>query len=116
MQQGRSSPLWVVDVFGVWNRFSTAQGCSQGRVRLCGQPNRATYQDVCAGTTGHAEVVKITFDPHVISYEDILNVFFATHDPTTLNRRAPTRERSIARPFSTTRPNRKLSRNNASPS
>ena len=45
-----------------------------------------TYQQVCAGSTGHAEVVQITFDPGVISYRDLLDVFFVVHDPTTLNR------------------------------
>ena len=45
-----------------------------------------TYQQVCSETTGHAEVVQITFDPEVISYEDILYIFWRTHDPTTLNR------------------------------
>lgn len=45
-----------------------------------------TYEDVCAGKTGHAEVVQITFNPAVISLEKILQIFFATHDPTTLNR------------------------------
>lgn len=45
-----------------------------------------TYDNVCAGTTGHAEVVRIEFDPAVISYHDILEVFFTIHDPTTLNR------------------------------
>lgn len=45
-----------------------------------------TYRQVCAGTTGHAEVVQITYDPDVISYADILYVFWRTHDPTTLNR------------------------------
>jgi peptide-methionine (S)-S-oxide reductase len=48
-----------------------------------------TYEDVCAGTTGHAEVVQVTFDPDVITYGEILQVFFATHDPTTLNRQGP---------------------------
>jgi peptide-methionine (S)-S-oxide reductase len=48
-----------------------------------------TYRQVCSGTTGHAEVVQITFDPSVVSYRDILNVFFASHDPTTLNRQGP---------------------------
>jgi peptide-methionine (S)-S-oxide reductase len=51
-----------------------------------GRTTAPTYHDVCTGNTGHAEVVQITFDPDTISYEDILNVFFATHDPTTLNR------------------------------
>jgi peptide-methionine (S)-S-oxide reductase len=45
-----------------------------------------TYRDVCSGTTGHAEVVQVTFDPAVVSYSDVLDVFFVTHDPTTLNR------------------------------
>jgi peptide-methionine (S)-S-oxide reductase len=45
-----------------------------------------TYEQVCSGTTGHAEVVQVTFDPAVIPYRDILGIFFATHDPTTPNR------------------------------
>lgn len=49
------------------------------------KPN-PTYKEVCSGTTGHAEVVQITFDPSVISFEEILEIFFQTHDPTTLNR------------------------------
>ena len=45
-----------------------------------------SYEDVCTGTTGHAEVVQITFDPQVVTFEDLLHVFFTIHDPTTLNR------------------------------
>ncbi|HWT03588.1 MAG TPA: peptide-methionine (S)-S-oxide reductase MsrA [Pyrinomonadaceae bacterium] len=45
-----------------------------------------TYRQVCAGTTGHAEVVRVTFDPRVVSFREVLEVFFTIHDPTTLNR------------------------------
>ena len=44
------------------------------------------YEQVCSGASGHAEVVRVTFDPDVVSYRDLLGVFFAIHDPTTLNR------------------------------
>jgi peptide-methionine (S)-S-oxide reductase len=50
-----------------------------------GQLPDPTYEDICGGDTGHAEVVRVTFDPAVISYADLLEVFFAIHDPTTLN-------------------------------
>jgi len=51
-----------------------------------GTTENPTYEEVCRGTTGHAEVVQIEFDPARISFREILEVFFATHDPTTLNR------------------------------
>jgi len=57
-----------------------ASGYSGGKT-----PN-PTYQQVCSGATGHAEVVQITFDPQLLSYKEILQVFFTIHDPTTLNR------------------------------
>lgn len=59
---------------------SVVPGYSGGSV-----PN-PTYTEVCAGSTGHAEAIQITFDPNVITYRTILEVFFATHNPTTLNR------------------------------
>ncbi|MGZ8900253.1 MAG: peptide-methionine (S)-S-oxide reductase MsrA [Limisphaerales bacterium] len=51
-----------------------------------GHEDNPSYRAVCSGTTGHAEVVQIRFDPSVVSYRDLLNVFFTIHDPTTLNR------------------------------
>ena len=51
-----------------------------------GKMDHPSYEQVCSGRTGHAEVIQVTFDLQVISFADILNVFFATHDPTTLNR------------------------------
>lgn len=50
-----------------------------------GQVPNPTYERVCSGTTGHAEVVQVTFDPEVMSFADLLHVFFTIHDPTTLN-------------------------------
>ena len=54
-----------------------------------GSVQNPTYEQVSAGTTGHAEAVQVTFDPGVISFKEILEIFFATHDPTTLNRQGP---------------------------
>lgn len=51
-----------------------------------GHVKNPTYNEVCTGNTGHAEVVQITFDPEIVSFSEILEVFFVTHDPTTLNR------------------------------
>ncbi len=51
-----------------------------------GSVKNPTYRQVCEGTTGHAEAVRITFDPQVVSYAELLRVFFTIHDPTTLNR------------------------------
>jgi peptide-methionine (S)-S-oxide reductase len=51
-----------------------------------GSTKNPTYEEVCGGRTGHAEVIKIEFDPGEIAFKDLLTVFFATHDPTTLNR------------------------------
>ncbi|MBZ0281135.1 MAG: peptide-methionine (S)-S-oxide reductase MsrA [Anaerolineae bacterium] len=51
-----------------------------------GQVKNPNYRQVCTGTTGHAEVVRVTYDPQVIGFKDLLDVFFTIHDPTTLNR------------------------------
>ena len=51
-----------------------------------GHVQNPDYKSVCSGRTGHAEVVQVTFDPGVVSYEEVLGIFFAIHDPTTLNR------------------------------
>lgn len=51
-----------------------------------GKTANPTYRDICSGMTGHAEVVQVLFDPEIISYREILEVFFTVHDPTTLNR------------------------------
>jgi peptide-methionine (S)-S-oxide reductase len=51
-----------------------------------GKTPKPTYDDVCGGGTGHAEVVRVTFDPAVLAYDELLGVFFSIHDPTTLNR------------------------------
>ena len=51
-----------------------------------GDKANPTYEEVCTGTTGHAEVVQVKFDSEIVSYREILDVFFSTHDPTTLNR------------------------------
>ena len=51
-----------------------------------GQSANPTYEEVCSGRTGHAEVTRLTFDPKVVSFREILEVFFVIHDPTTLNR------------------------------
>ena len=51
-----------------------------------GTKSNPTYEDICTGATGHAEAIRITYDPDEIAYGDLLDIFFATHDPTTLNR------------------------------
>jgi peptide-methionine (S)-S-oxide reductase len=51
-----------------------------------GRTEKPNYRDVCTGTTGHVEVVQVTFDPEIVSYREILEIFFAIHDPTSLDR------------------------------
>ena len=54
-----------------------------------GETDDPSYREVCSGRTGHAEVVQVAYDPDVVGYDDLLAVFFATHDPTQLNRQGP---------------------------
>ncbi len=74
--------FWCIEaIFEELNGVEQVEsGYSGGRI------DNSTYEQVCTGTTGHAEVVQVTFDPKVISLKEILEVFFTVHDPTTLNR------------------------------
>ena len=71
-------------------KFSKLDGIIKTEVGYCGGHSTETnYKEVCTGTTNHAEVVKLDFDPKIISYEKILEFFFEIHDPTTLNSQGP---------------------------
>ena len=71
-------------------KFSKVNGVVKTEVGYCGgNSSTTTYKEVCTGTTNHAEVVKIDFDEKIISYEKILDIFFESHDPTTLNSQGP---------------------------
>jgi len=74
--------FWCVEA--VFQRLEGVHSVVSGY--MGGQTKNPTYQDVCSGKTGHAEVSQIDFDPGTISYVDLLKVFFETHDPTQLNR------------------------------
>jgi peptide-methionine (S)-S-oxide reductase len=71
-------------------KFSKLEGVIKTEVGYCGGDSKeTTYKEVCTGNTNHAEVVKLDFDPTVISYEKILDFFFEIHDSTTLNSQGP---------------------------
>jgi peptide-methionine (S)-S-oxide reductase len=71
-------------------KFSKLEGIIKTEVGYCGGDSKeTTYKEVCTGNTNHAEVVKLDFDPKIISYEKILDFFFEIHDPTTLNSQGP---------------------------
>jgi peptide-methionine (S)-S-oxide reductase len=76
--------------WGVEAAFRRLAGVKSTRVGYMGGTMRKpTYEDVCTDQTGHAEVVEVTFDPSVISYHDVMEVFWDNHNPTTLNRQGP---------------------------
>ena len=76
--------------WGVEATFRRLAGVKSTQVGyMGGAMKNPTYKDVCTDTTGHAEVLEVTFDPEVISYHDILEVFWDNHNPTTLNRQGP---------------------------
>jgi len=71
-------------------KFSKLEGVIKTEVGYCGgESKETTYKEVCTGNTNHAEVVKLDFDPKIISYEKILDFFFEIHDPTSLNSQGP---------------------------
>ena len=74
--------FWCLEA--VYDEIKGVQSVESGYAG--GKKDNPTYHEVSTGMTGHAEVVQIHFDPQVVSYRDLLNVFFAIHDPTTLNR------------------------------
>lgn len=76
--------------WGVEEAFKGLKGVTSTRVGYTGGHKASpTYEEVCQGQTGHAEVCTITFDPQIITYEDLLAKFWEIHDPTTLNRQGP---------------------------
>ena len=71
-------------------KFSKLDGVIKTEVGYCGgNSTQTSYKEVCTGETNHAEVVKLDFDPEIISYEKIIKYFFEFHDPTTLNSQGP---------------------------
>ena len=74
--------FWCLEA--VYDQVKGVQSVESGYIG--GQVDAPTYEQVCSGRTGHAEAVRITFDPRLVTYRDLLNVFFVIHDPTTRNR------------------------------
>lgn len=76
--------------WGVESAFRAVPGVSDVLVGYSGgTTENPTYEEVCSGTTGHAEAVEVTYDPASVSYRDLLGIFWKNHDPTTKNRQGP---------------------------
>jgi peptide-methionine (S)-S-oxide reductase len=87
MQQSETATLGAGCFWCVEAIFQNLEGVTKVQSGYSGGTvTNPSYKEVCNGTTGHAEVVQVTFDPAVISFAELLEVFFSTHDPTTLNR------------------------------
>jgi peptide-methionine (S)-S-oxide reductase len=105
MQTPSSKPNLEVAIIGggcfwcIEPVFDELKGVESVESGYCGgQMENPTYKQICTGSTGHAEVIRVTFDASVLSFRDLLGVFFAIHDPTTLNRQghdAGTQYRSV---------------------
>lgn len=74
--------FWCVEA--VYNQLTGVESAISGY--MGGHVDNPSYEQVCAKTTGHAEVVNVSFDNQIVSFQDVLNIFFTIHDPTTLNR------------------------------
>ncbi|MGF7117457.1 peptide-methionine (S)-S-oxide reductase MsrA [Methanobacterium oryzae] len=76
--------------WGIEEEFRNTKGVVSTAVGyMGGHTENPTYEKVCSGQTGHAETVEVTYDPSLVSYDELLNVFWQIHDPTTLNRQGP---------------------------
>jgi peptide-methionine (S)-S-oxide reductase len=86
--------FWCLEA--VFDRVTGVKSVESGY--MGGRRENPTYEQVCSGATGHVEVVRVTFEPALVSYRDLLDIFFTVHDPTTLNRQgndAGTQYRSV---------------------
>ena len=76
--------------WGIEEKFNSTEGVIETEVGyIGGKKDNPTYEEVCSGTTNHAEAVRIYYQKEIVSFDSLLNIFFEIHDPTTLNRQGP---------------------------